>query len=148
MQIHQTSYEVRPYCDMNRAYTLFIWLGIWSHYLLELDCRALYEDTTLPHSHTSDLKCLLNFLGLPILHALNSIFRDSTVGQAEQNQSQLKLQKSIYSGSVKLTSFLALNRLIVNQARPSEIKKKLSRGEICVANLKAPLRMVRVWTGF
>ena len=25
---------------------------------------------------------------------------------------------------------------------------ELSRGEICVANLKAPLRMVRVWTGF
>ena len=27
-------------------------------------------------------------------------------------------------------------------------KVKLSRGEICVANIKAPLRMVRVWTGF
>ena len=25
---------------------------------------------------------------------------------------------------------------------------QLSRGEICVANLKAPLPMVRVWTGF
>ena len=26
-------------------------------------------------------------------------------------------------------------------------ENKLSRGEICVANFKAPLRMVRVWTG-
>ena len=26
--------------------------------------------------------------------------------------------------------------------------EQLSRGEICVANLKARLRMVRVWTGF
>ena len=25
---------------------------------------------------------------------------------------------------------------------------KLSRGEICVANLNAPLQMVQVWTGF
>ena len=25
---------------------------------------------------------------------------------------------------------------------------KLSRGEICLANLKAPLQMVQVWTGF
>ena len=27
-------------------------------------------------------------------------------------------------------------------------QNKLSRGEICVANLKAPMGMVRVWTGF
>ena len=28
------------------------------------------------------------------------------------------------------------------------IYKQLSRGEICVTNFKAPLGMVRVWTGF
>ena len=31
---------------------------------------------------------------------------------------------------------------------PLQVYIKLSSGEICVANLKAPLRMVRVWTGF
>ena len=29
-----------------------------------------------------------------------------------------------------------------------QLQYKLSRGEICVANLEALLRMVRVWTGF
>ena len=38
--------------------------------------------------------------------------------------------------------FLVLNGVIVTNS------SELSRGEICVANLKAPLQMVRVWTGF
>ena len=39
---------------------------------------------------------------------------------------------------------------ISNGNRSNEVRgvHKLSRGEICAANFKVPLRMVRVWTGF
>ena len=56
----------------------------------------------------------------------------------------IKFNKSVFSILNSITA-VSVHSYSFHPIKPIT---KLSRGEICVANFKAPLQMVRVWTGF
>ena len=91
------------------------------------------------------------------LFKLNSSYLEKTI--FFQNKKNYFFNKAISSGDTASTLFFMVTTYLNSQCelRVWWIQSmfylmvlniwKLSRGEICVANFKAPLKMVRVWTG-
>ena len=76
-------------------------------------------------------------LSVDLVEAYNILLRTLELS-GDQLKNEINLLINVKS--VSSISYHKVNKIFC--------KHKLSRGEICVANLKVPLQMVRVWTGF